>query len=302
MGLLGNLGLGSIFSAANSAFNAHLQRQNMEKEANLNKELWEYQQSNAHQLEVQDLKNAGLNPILSATNAHIGNMSGVSSGSVSDNGIGSSVTSALASLEIQKMKGEIEQQKVNIDKTKAETDAIESASRVELNNKQGELYSAETTYQKDENIRANALNDARIRQIEQDIINGKELNKAQIEELASRTASNMANAEQAHAAAGYFVSQADYYRKQGLISDQEYQNMVNEATDPRKLYLREFWERVIHPKTKADQLLHDSYVRGLENGIIFNFDNLNTGNDRSESINTLSNAVRTGKYVFTKGR
>ena len=61
-GLLGTA-LGNSNAKSQLNYQAQLQRQN-----------WEYAQSNAHQLEVQDLKNAGLNPILSATNSQLASL------------------------------------------------------------------------------------------------------------------------------------------------------------------------------------------------------------------------------------
>lgn len=48
---------------------AKQQKELMDYQAQLQKESWKYQMSNRHQLEVGDLRNAGLNPILSANSA-----------------------------------------------------------------------------------------------------------------------------------------------------------------------------------------------------------------------------------------
>ena len=50
---------------------SHSAKKNAELQARLQRENWIYEQSHAHQLEVQDLKDAGLNPILSATNGQM---------------------------------------------------------------------------------------------------------------------------------------------------------------------------------------------------------------------------------------
>ena len=82
MGFLSSLGsaiVGAVAGHWSAKQNAKIQR-----------DQWRYQQSNAHQLEVQDLKNAGLNPILSASNSQLASMP-----QVTDNGLGSSITSSL---------------------------------------------------------------------------------------------------------------------------------------------------------------------------------------------------------------
>ena len=62
---------------------AKQQKELMAYQAQLQNELWKYQMSNRHQLEVGDLRNAGLNPILSANSA--GSVAaGVPNGSLAD--------------------------------------------------------------------------------------------------------------------------------------------------------------------------------------------------------------------------
>ena len=82
--------------------------------AKISRDQWNYQQSNAHQLEVQDLKNAGLNPILSASNSQMASMP-----QVSDNGASgasanviSSALQAAVSRQNAKTQAETEGQKI----------------------------------------------------------------------------------------------------------------------------------------------------------------------------------------------
>ena len=68
-------GIGNLFlNGASSWFGSHLSRRQqerlMEKQFNYNKFFAE----NAHQMEVNDLRKAGLNPILSANNGATGSV------------------------------------------------------------------------------------------------------------------------------------------------------------------------------------------------------------------------------------
>lgn len=99
----------------NSAF----QRNQLGAQVAAMKDLWAYQQKNAHQFEVEDLRAAGLNPILSATNSQIASMPGVNtptsapySGLV--NGLGNAITTG--------MKLDLEKKRLELDKLRAEAD------------------------------------------------------------------------------------------------------------------------------------------------------------------------------------
>lgn len=62
---------------------AKQQKELMAYQAQLQNESWKYQMSNRHQLEVGDLRNAGLNPILSANSAG-GISAGIPNGALAD--------------------------------------------------------------------------------------------------------------------------------------------------------------------------------------------------------------------------
>lgn len=89
---LSGSGIGDILSFGSDAFglfndltgnSAKQQKELMAYQAQLQNELWKYQMSNRHQLEVGDLRNAGLNPILSANSAG-GIAAGIPNGSLAD--------------------------------------------------------------------------------------------------------------------------------------------------------------------------------------------------------------------------
>lgn len=76
---------GKILDAGFSIYSAN-------RAAKLQRENWKYMQQNAHQYEVQDLRNAGLNPILSATNGQIAPAGSAPTGT--NIGFGETITSA----------------------------------------------------------------------------------------------------------------------------------------------------------------------------------------------------------------
>ncbi len=81
MGLLGNLGLGSLFGAADKfvggAIDSSYNKKNMDYQAKIQ----EQQYRHRYQWATDDMKKAGLNPILAATSGIGGSLSGVSSSS-----------------------------------------------------------------------------------------------------------------------------------------------------------------------------------------------------------------------------
>lgn len=81
MGLLGNLGLGSLFGAADKfvggAIDNYYNKKNMDYQAKIQQKMYQHR----YQWAVDDMKKAGLNPILAATSGIAGSMPGVSSAS-----------------------------------------------------------------------------------------------------------------------------------------------------------------------------------------------------------------------------
>ena len=79
MGLLGNLGLGSLFGAVDKfvggASDHYYNKKNMDYQAKIQ----ERQYRQRYQWATEDMKKAGLNPILAATSGIAGSLSGVSS-------------------------------------------------------------------------------------------------------------------------------------------------------------------------------------------------------------------------------
>lgn len=77
-GFLGNLAGNVLGKFASSAIDSHYSGQVIDRQLNAQKELFEFENRNKHQFEVEDLKAAGLNPILSATNGNAIGVGGVS--------------------------------------------------------------------------------------------------------------------------------------------------------------------------------------------------------------------------------
>lgn len=91
-GFLSSSGIGDILGIGSDAFglyndltgnSAKVQKELMAYQAQLQNASWKYQMSNRHQLEVGDLRNAGLNPILSANSAG-GIAAGIPNGALAD--------------------------------------------------------------------------------------------------------------------------------------------------------------------------------------------------------------------------
>ena len=113
---------GDVFgSVAGGLVSSVLGSHSAKKQAALQRQNWAYQQQNAHQFEVGDLKAAGLNPILSATNSQIAGMG--SAPSVSDNGVGAGVTNSITAALTRQANVEIEKTKADIALKEAQTNA-----------------------------------------------------------------------------------------------------------------------------------------------------------------------------------
>lgn len=217
--------LGGLLGTAVSALAGHWSAKQNSK---ISQGQWAYQQSNAHQLEVQDLKNAGLNPILSATNSQISSVP-----SVSDNGVSgasanviSSALQASVSRENAKLQAETEGQKIDNERKRLELDKERysfqnrlDASQIGLNNVNSAYLSSKIQNELD-------LTNAQIAQINVDIDNSIKLTNAQVANLASGTALNYREADLVSAQ----ISQVVEETKGIKINNKLLNNIL---TDPR---------------------------------------------------------------------
>ena len=124
--VLGNVA-GKLFS---SATDAHFQSQQMEKQEALQEKLFEFQNRNKHQFEVDDLRKAGLNPILSATNGSAVGVGGVSMSNFSSD---DDVVSSALQFALQKKQQAIEQQNADSNTKNANTNQALGNSQIGLN-------------------------------------------------------------------------------------------------------------------------------------------------------------------------
>lgn len=233
--------------------------------AKISRDQWAYQQSNAHQLEVQDLRNAGLNPILSASNSQIASMP-----QVSDNGasgasanIISSALQASSAKELKLMDLKIEEQKLKNDAINAKanadnarTNAISAGIRGDDLSKADERYGAETANIKADTALKNSskalqdaqsrfvdiqgrelvrLNDAQIASIFNHMDNESALTSAQISEIESKKAVNNAQIKALEAQAKDAIEHSNltYWQKLDIITDinsasRKLQNLTDE--------------------------------------------------------------------------
>jgi len=205
--------------------------------AKISRDQWAYQQSNAHQLEVQDLKNAGLNPILSASNSQIASMP-----QVSDNGassasanILSSALQASVSRQNAKLQAEIEGQRIDNERKRLDLDKERyswqnkldasqiglNASQVSLNNSSKSLMDAQSRFVDIQGRELVRLNDAQISSIFSHIQNESALTSAQISEIESKKSVNNAQIKALEAQAKDAIEHSNltYWQKLDIITD-----------------------------------------------------------------------------------
>lgn len=229
MGFLDGL-LGTAVSALAGHWSA---KQN----AKISRDQWAYQQSNAHQLEVQDLKNAGLNPILSASNSQIASMP-----QVSDNGVAgasanaiSSAIQAATSKQNTKLQAEIEGQRIDNERKRLDLDKERyswqnkldasqiglNASQVSLNNSSKSLMDAQSRFVDIQGRELVRLNDAQIASIFNHMDNESTLTSAQISEIESKKAVNNAQIKALEAQAKDAIEHSNltYWQKLDIITD-----------------------------------------------------------------------------------
>lgn len=290
--------IGSAFGSNSAKKQAALQRQN-----------WAYQQQNAHQFEVGDLKAAGLNPILSATNSQIAGMG--SAPSTSDNGVGAGVTNSItaaltrqANVEIEKTKADIALIEAKANATNARTNAITAGIHGDDISKANERYDADT---------ANIKSDTRLKNVTADYTSAKQSNEAKLtqaeferiqndirianEKLPYEIDNIVANSENARATASYMLSMVSLNAKKEKLTDQQIKQIEADLKDPKKLMDKDFWEKVFHSDEEQYRLLRASYQRGLSNDIYFSF-YANSGGSGLQDANDLATAASRLKYLL----
>ena len=168
-----------------------------------------------YQWAVEDMRNAGLNPILAATNGIGGSISGASAASVGMSDIGSTMNSAKAASAAERQAKNAEHLAVSqIDKNVAEADSTRQATHgIVLDNgiKANNLNLAEQTYEKRLGYE--------LQRMDQELQNLR----LQGSYLSSGILSNIASANQSNSAAS-FASQnarlskqeADFYDSLGV--------------------------------------------------------------------------------------
>lgn len=148
---------------------------------------WKYQQSNAHQLEVEDLKKAGLNPILSATNSQI---AGISSVSGSDYGAGQAFSSAIQAEAQRRLEKENKLLDVNIQEKHLNNEARKLEIEDYLAQRQAALWSVQGNYYNAQVANETKRTNAEVAKVFTDIANSKEITTATVRQLESGTALN----------------------------------------------------------------------------------------------------------------
>ncbi|MEE0509313.1 hypothetical protein [Phascolarctobacterium succinatutens] len=267
--------------------------------AKISRDQWAYMQSNAHQLEVQDLKNAGLNPILSASNSQMASMP-----QVSDNGAAGASASILSSAiqanvnrENAKLQAETEGQHIQNERDRIALEKEElgykkeryswqnklDASQIGLNDISGKYISAKQ-------VNETRLNDANIERIRNDIEIANKKLPYEIDKIVADT-------ENARATASYMLSAVKLNASRVKLTDKQREQLENELTDPKKLMDKDFWNKVFTSQEEQYKLLRASYERGLSNDIYFSF-YANSGGSGLQDANDLATAASRLKYLL----
>jgi hypothetical protein len=301
---------GDVFgSLAGGVVSSVLGSNSAKKQAALQRQNWAYQQQNAHQFEVSDLKAAGLNPILSATNSQIAGMG--SAPSISDNGVGAGVTNSItaaltrqANVETEKTKADIALIEAKANATNAKTNAITAGIHGDDISKANERYDADT---------ANIKSDTRLKNITADYTSAKQSNEAKLtqaeferiqneirianEKLPYEIDNIVANSQNARSTASYMLSMVNLNAAKVKLTDKQREQLESDLTDPKKLMDKQFWQQVFNSKEEKFKLLRASYERGLSNDVYFNFyaNSQSSGLQDANDIATIGSRL---KYLF----
>ena len=209
MGFLGGLG-GALVGAVGGLISNRQQQ----KQFNKNYALANAQLYNQHQIEVADLRKAGLNPILSA-NAGNSTFNAVSGGSFEN--VGASANSGyMMAQQAKNLEAQNEAIKAQIEKTRAEagnvlqdtklksaqTSQVEGeTSLIPLRAENMSALTAEAKQQTEVFKMSVKVAEANIKKVLQDIQNSVRLTNAQVSELGTRSQANLASASASSALA-----------------------------------------------------------------------------------------------------
>lgn len=197
-----------------------------QKQFNANYALAQNQLYNQHQIEVADLRRAGLNPILSANagnstfGASSGGVPGFAGGAVSGGSyenVGAAATSGfMAAQQAKNLQMQNEAIKATVEKTRAEASNVLQDTKLksaQTSQVQGETSLIPLKADNISSITAQArqqtevfkmqvkVADANINKILQDIENSRRITEAQVSELGTRSEANLAQAGAASALA-----------------------------------------------------------------------------------------------------
>ena len=209
--------------------------------AKISRDQWNYMQSNAHQLEVQDLKNAGLNPILSASNSQMASMP-----QVSDNGaagasanILSSALQANVARENAKLAAETEGQHIDNERKRLELDKERYSfqnrldeSQIGLNTSAKALNDANVLYVNQQTTSLRDMTKVQIEQIKQDIQNSIEQTKALVEKYGAESQQARASAALAYKQIQTEAAKAALLLSQKTHEDWDSNRIIRELSDP----------------------------------------------------------------------
>ena len=226
--------LGNKSAKSNANYNAQLEREN-----------WKYMQSNAHQLEIDDLKNAGLNPILSATNSQLASMPAVSGQAVSDNGLGVAFANAasakeLKSLDLENRKLELQVEAlskgIKLDKDGNIVDSSLAEEGISSQNYLNKARAAESSsaaaYNDIKAVNDTRITDISVKKIQQDIDNSISETKALVEKYGAESQAARASAAYSWKQIETETARIAYIISQKENIDLDSAKLIKELQDP----------------------------------------------------------------------
>ena len=223
--------LSSLIGGVPSLIGGIVSNHSARKEAQSNRDFQERMSSTSHTREVQDLRNAGLNPILSANQ---GASTPVGFGAMQQNPAagmmeaGSGVYNARTQRMLAKQQlliGEKTLSKLDADIAKTNSD-IQVNSSVSAKNMQDAEESRARSATYPVNISLMKIN---IQKTMQDIANSKLITDSEVKKNAAIAAEAYSGVGRNQAQAGYFAQQAvESVARTGLISQQEKTELLNQ--------------------------------------------------------------------------